>query len=146
LLQFPRPFDFKADNNIDSDRKDAMKRKSQTSVKEVIGKAADAAGLIKYQARAIVSRTLIKKPTGTVTLFAFAAGQEISEHIAPFDALAYVLDGEAEISISGKPQRLVSGEMMILPADKPHALKAIGRFKMMLVMIREKTEKTSRSI
>lgn len=116
-----------------------MKRKSQTSDKEVIGKATDAAGLIKYQARAIVSRTLIKKPTGTVTLFAFSAGQEISEHTAPFDALAYVLDGEAEISISGKPQRLVSGEMMILPAHKPHALKAIERFKMMLVMIREKT-------
>lgn len=116
-----------------------MSRKAQTSDKELLGKVVDAAGLIKYQAGVIVSRTLIKKNIGTVTLFAFAAGQELSEHTAPFDALVYVLDGETEISISGKPTRLIAGQMVIMPAGKPHAVKAVKRFKMMLVMIREKT-------
>ena len=89
-----------------------------------------------YQEGAIVSRTIIDKKTGTVTFFAFDQGQGLSEHTAPFDALVHLLDGEAEITISGKPHRLSAGEMIIMPANEPHALKAVKRFKMMLVMIR----------
>ncbi len=92
--------------------------------------------VIDYQAGAIVSREVVKGKTGTVTVFAFDEGQGLSEHTAPFDALAQVLDGEAEITISGKAHTVGAGEMIIMPANKPHALKAVGRFKMMLVMIR----------
>ena len=92
--------------------------------------------LADYQEGSIVSRTIIDKKTGTVTLFAFDEGQGLSEHTAPFDALVYLLDGEAEIIISGKPFRLKAGEMIIMPANDPHALKAITRFKMILTMIR----------
>jgi quercetin dioxygenase-like cupin family protein len=92
--------------------------------------------MVEYQAGAVVSRTLIDKKTGTLTLFSFDAGQGLSEHTAPFDALVYLLDGEAEVTISGKPFRLQTGEMIIMPAGEPHALKAIKRFKMMLVMVR----------
>jgi quercetin dioxygenase-like cupin family protein len=92
--------------------------------------------VIDYQAGAIVSREVVKGKTGTVTVFAFDEGQGVSEHTAPFDALAHVLDGEAEITISGKAHTVRAGEMIIMPANKPHALKAVSRFKMMLVMIR----------
>jgi quercetin dioxygenase-like cupin family protein len=92
--------------------------------------------LVAYQKGSVVSRTIIEKKTGTVTLFSFDTGQGLSEHTAPFDALVYVLDGEAEITISGKPLRLKEGEMTIMPANQPHALKAIRGFKMLLVMIR----------
>ena len=92
--------------------------------------------LIDYQADAVVSRQILKAKTGTVTVFAFDEGQGLSEHTAPFDALAHVLDGEAEITISGKAHQVRAGEMIIMPANKPHALKAVCRFKMMLVMIR----------
>ena len=92
--------------------------------------------LIEYQAGAVVSREILKKSTGSVTLFAFDEGQGLSEHTAPFDALVQILDGNAEIRIAGQPHRLQAGEMIIMPANKPHALRAIGRFKMMLVMIR----------
>ena len=92
--------------------------------------------LTDYQAGSIVSRTIIDKKTGTVTLFAFDQGQGLSEHTAPFDALVCLLDGEAEITISGRPFRLKGGEMLIMPANEPHALKAVQRFKMMLTMIR----------
>jgi quercetin dioxygenase-like cupin family protein len=84
----------------------------------------------------VVSRTLIDKKTGTVTLFAFAAGQGLSEHTAPFDAMVQILDGEAEIIISGNALRLEEGEMVIMPANEPHALRAAKPFKMMLTMIR----------
>jgi len=94
------------------------------------------APMLKYQRGAIVSRTIIDEKTGTVTLFAFAKGQGLSEHTAPYDALVNVLDGEAEISIAGKAQRVKAGEMLIMPANKPHALKAVQKFKMLLVMIR----------
>ena len=94
------------------------------------------ADLIDYNTGAVVSRTLIQKPTGTVTLFAFDKGEGLSEHTAPFDAMVWVLDGEAEITIAGKPHRLAAGEMIIMPANQPHALKAIAKFKMLLVMIR----------
>ncbi|HEX9896460.1 MAG TPA: cupin domain-containing protein [Dehalococcoidales bacterium] len=92
--------------------------------------------MVEYQTSSVVSRTLLDKKAGTLTLFSFAEGQGLSEHTAPFDALVYILDGEAEISISGKPFHLQAGEMIIMPANEPHALKAIKRFKMMLVMIR----------
>ena len=94
------------------------------------------AGYINYQAGAVVSRELVRKPTGTVTLFAFDAGQELSEHTAPFDALAHILEGEVEITISGQPHRLLGGELILLPAGQPHALKAVQRFQMLLTMIR----------
>jgi len=92
--------------------------------------------LAEYQSGAVVSRTIIEKETGTVTLFAFDAGQGLSEHTAPFDALVHVLDGAVEITISGKRHKLKSGEMIIMPANEPHALKALEKFKMMLIMIR----------
>ena len=92
--------------------------------------------LADYQGGSIVSRTIIDKKTGTVTFFAFDKGQGLSEHTAPFDALVYLLEGEAEVVIAGKPFRLKVGEMVIMPANDPHALKAITRFKMILTMIR----------
>lgn len=104
--------------------------------KGLLGRAVNLVETVRYQSGAIVSRELLRKPTGTVTVFAFDEGQALSEHTAPFDALVCVLEGEAEISISGKPHRVGAGEMIIMPAHKPHALKAVGRFKMMLVMIR----------
>lgn len=92
--------------------------------------------LVAYQDGAVVSREIVSQKTGTVTLFAFDEGQGLSEHTAPFDALVIVLDGEAEITIAGAPYRVRAGEMILMPAHKPHALKAVRRFKMMLVMIR----------
>jgi quercetin dioxygenase-like cupin family protein len=92
--------------------------------------------LVVYQDGSVVSKEIIKKPTGTVTIFAFDRDQGLSEHTAPFDALVYVLDGETEITISGEPHHLKAGDMLIMPGGKPHALKAVKRFKMMLVMIR----------
>ena len=93
-------------------------------------------GMLDYHAGAVVSRTIIDKKTGTVTLFAFDKGEGLSEHTAPFDAMVYILDGLAEITISGKPYTLSAGEMIIMPADEPHALRAFERFKMVLTMIR----------
>ena len=92
--------------------------------------------LVKYQDGTVVSRTLVKRGTGTVTLFAFDEGQGLSEHTAPFDALAHVLVGEAEIVISGKPLTAKAGEAVLMPANQPHSLKALTRFKMLLTMIR----------
>jgi quercetin dioxygenase-like cupin family protein len=91
---------------------------------------------VNIQEGTVVSRTIIEKKTGTVTLFAFAQGQGLSEHTAPFEALVYLVEGEAEVTISGKPHRLKSGEIIIMPANEPHALKAITEFKMLLVMIK----------
>jgi quercetin dioxygenase-like cupin family protein len=93
-------------------------------------------GMLAYQGGAVVSRELISKAGGSVTMFAFDEGQGLSEHTAPFDALVYVLDGEVEITISGKAFRVKEGEMIVMPAGEPHALKAVKRFKMLLVMIR----------
>jgi len=92
--------------------------------------------LINYADDAVVSKTIIKKEAGTVTLFAFDKAQELSEHTAPFDALVFILDGRAEIKISGIPYILKKGEMIILPVNKSHSLKAVEKFKMMLTMIR----------
>lgn len=101
-----------------------------------IAEAHTAQELVQYQAGAVVSRQIVKQEKGNVTLFAFDAGQELSEHTAPFDALVHVIDGEAEITIAGKPIRTRAGEMVLMPANQPHALKAISRFKMVLTMIR----------
>ena len=92
--------------------------------------------LVDYQGGSVVSREIISKKSGSVTLFAFDGGQGLSEHTAPFDALVYLLDGEAEIVISGKPFRLKQGEMVIVPANQPHSLEATKRFKMVLTMIK----------
>jgi quercetin dioxygenase-like cupin family protein len=92
--------------------------------------------LIAYQDGSIVSREIVRKETGTVTVFAFDAGQGLSEHTAPFDALVHVLDGEVDVTIAGNPYHVKAGEMIIMPAHKPHALKAVTKFKMMLIMIR----------
>jgi quercetin dioxygenase-like cupin family protein len=92
--------------------------------------------LIDYQADSVVSRTLFDKKTGTITLFAFDAGQGLSEHTAPFDAMVYVFDGEGEVTISGKPVMLKAGMVTVMPAGATHALKALSRFKMMLIMVR----------
>ena len=92
--------------------------------------------LVEYQADAIVSREVLKQKAGTVTLFAFDAGQGLSEHTAPFDALVQVLDGQAEITIAGKPHHVKAGEIILMPAGQPHALKAQQRFKMLLTMLR----------
>ncbi|MGO8745672.1 MAG: cupin domain-containing protein [Thermoguttaceae bacterium] len=94
------------------------------------------AELVNYQDGAVVSREIVKKPTGSVTLFAFDEGQGLSEHTAPFDALVQMIEGEAEIIISGQSHRLNGGEMILMPAGAPHALKALKRFKMILTMIR----------
>jgi quercetin dioxygenase-like cupin family protein len=101
--------------------------------------AAKAAELVTYQDDSVVSREIVKKPTGTVTIFAFDEGQGLSEHTAPFDALVHVLEGEVEISIPGKPRRLQGGDMILMPAHQPHALKAVKRYKMILTMIRSST-------
>jgi quercetin dioxygenase-like cupin family protein len=95
--------------------------------------------LVDYQAGAIVSKTLIKKDTGTVTLFAFDEGQGLSEHTTPFDALVQVIEGIADIKLDGKSNITKAGEIIIMPANIPHALKAVEKFKMMLTMIRSKS-------
>ena len=92
--------------------------------------------LVDYQDGAVVSREIINQKSGSVTLFAFDQRQGLSEHMAPFDALVYLLDGEAEITISGRPLHLKQGEMVIMPANQPHSLKATKRFKMVLTMIK----------
>lgn len=100
------------------------------------GKPILAADLIQYQKGSVVSKTLIDKNVGTVTLFAFDEDQGLSEHTAPFDALVHIIDGEANVMISGKINRVKKNEMIIMPANKPHSLNAITKFKMLLVMIR----------
>jgi quercetin dioxygenase-like cupin family protein len=92
--------------------------------------------MIDYQEASVVSRTLIDKKAGTVTLFAFDERQGLSEHTAPYDALVEIIDGEAEVTISGKKNHLKAGEMIIMPANQPHSLKATAKFKMLLTMIR----------
>ena len=102
---------------------------------ELEGAVAQSA-LVEYQPGAVVSRTLVKKGAGTVTAFAFDAGEGLSEHTAPFDALVLMVEGESEISIAGAPHRLTAGDLLRLPAGQPHAVKAVTPFKMILVMIR----------
>jgi quercetin dioxygenase-like cupin family protein len=92
--------------------------------------------LVNYQEGAVVSRTLVKRETGSLTLFAFDECQGLSEHTSPFDAVALLLEGEAEIAVSGKPLRTTAGEAVLMPANQPHSLKALSRFKMLLTMVR----------
>jgi quercetin dioxygenase-like cupin family protein len=95
-----------------------------------------AADLVAYQAGAVVSRIVLRQPAGTVTAFAFDQGQGLSEHTTPYDALAHVLEGEAEITIAGTPHRVRGGEAIVMPGGQPHALQAVEAFKMILTMIR----------
>ncbi|MBP1747667.1 MAG: hypothetical protein H6Q52_206 [Deltaproteobacteria bacterium] len=96
----------------------------------------DLKDMAAYQDHSVVSREIIRKPSGTMTVFAFDEGEGLSEHTAPFDAVVYLLEGEARITIDGKPHTVKEGEMIIMPANKPHALKAVTRYKMLLVMIK----------
>jgi quercetin dioxygenase-like cupin family protein len=102
----------------------------------LVGTKIETSALLDYQSDAVVSKTLIARPTGTVTMFAFDRNQGLSEHTAPYDALVLIIDGEAEIIIAGESHTLQAGEMIIMPAGKPHALNANKRFKMMLIMIK----------
>lgn len=101
------------------------------------GTARAPGGLVKYQKGAIVSKEFAKSKGGTMTVFAFWQGEGLSEHTAPFDAIAQILDGEASISVSGKKETVRKGQMLLMPAGKPHSLKAEKRFKMLLTMIRK---------
>jgi quercetin dioxygenase-like cupin family protein len=102
------------------------------------GRAIAAGSLAGYQKGAVVSREIINKKTGTVTVFSFDKGEGLSEHVAPFDAMVYILDGSARITAAGRPNIVKKGEFIILPAGKPHALHAARKFKMLLVMIKAK--------
>jgi len=108
----------------------------QASGGDFIGKALDLQTLVDYQKEAVVSKTLIDKKIGTITLFAFDEGQGLSEHTAPYDAFVYIFDGEAVITIAGTPHTLKKGGLIIMPANKPHELRAVTKYKMMLVLIR----------
>ena len=103
---------------------------------DIKGEAVKLRELVEYQKGSVVSRTVIDKKTGTVTLFAFDEGEGLSEHTAPYDAMVVDLEGEVEVKIAGKSDHLKEGDMIIMPANKPHALKALTRFKMILVMIK----------
>ena len=112
------------------------KDKQREVTNKLRGISLNLGNLIAYQEDSVVSKTIINKDTGNVTLFAFSQGQGLSEHTAQFDALVYILDGESEITISGRPIEAKEGEMVIMPANKPHSLTAIKKFKMLLVMIK----------
>ena len=105
-------------------------------MEEAAHKVEKLVNLVSYQDDAVVSRTIIDKDAGTVTLFAFDVGEGLSEHTAPHDAMVAVLDGEAEVKIAGEPFLLGEGDTIIMPADVPHALRAVEQFKMLLVMIK----------
>jgi quercetin dioxygenase-like cupin family protein len=111
-----------------------MDKKDRT--KQLIAKTSKLEGLIEYQEGSVVSRTIMDKESGTITLFAFDENQGLSEHTAPYDAMVYVLQGEMDVTISGKTIRLKQGEMTIMPANEPHALTAKTKFKMLLTMIK----------
>lgn len=106
------------------------------SEQKELTQALDLEHMVDYQDGSIVSRTLINKDVGTVTLFSFDQGEGLSEHTAPFDAIVYIFDGEAEIMISQKQHTLAKGQMILMPANEPHALKALNKFKMMLIMVK----------
>jgi quercetin dioxygenase-like cupin family protein len=113
-----------------------MSQDEKNALKTGLTQPAKLADLVTYQEGSVVSRTIVDKKSGTVTFFAFDKGEGLSEHKAPFDALVYVVDGEAGVTIAGKSFVLKEGEMIVMPANKPHALRATRRFKMLLVMIR----------
>ena len=111
-------------------------QKDQSGDRDLSGRVLRLVELVTYHDGSVVSRTVLDKRTGTVTLFSFDRGQGLSEHTTPFDALVYVLCGEADVTISGKGHRLREGDAIVMPANEPHALHAVERFKMALVMIR----------
>ena len=111
-------------------------KKEETKTKSLYAQANNLAKMIDYQEGSVVSRTLIDKKAGTVTLFAFDEGEGLSEHTAPFDAMVQVLEGEVVVTIAGKPVELKAGEITIMPANKTHALSAKTKFKMLLIMIK----------
>jgi quercetin dioxygenase-like cupin family protein len=113
-------------------------KKEASDKEKLLGKSIKTSGLVGYQDGSIVSREVINKKTGTVTIFAFDEGEGLSTHSAPFDAMVYIVDGEAEITVDDKPNRLTAGDMIIMPADHPHAVKALKKFKMLLIMIKSK--------
>lgn len=110
--------------------------KNSAGTKFEPARAVNLATLVDYQNGSIVSREILKGATGRVTLFAFDEGEGLSEHISPFHALVQIVEGEAEITISGQPHRVTAGELILMPAQQPHALTAVKRFKMVLTMIR----------
>ena len=114
-----------------------MSMDKNKNLQDLIARAVNLNDLIDYQAGSVVSRAIIDKKLGTVTLFAFDKGEGLSEHTAPYNALVYLLEGEADISTSGKLFRMTRGELTIMPANEPHALSAVTKFKMLLVMIKE---------
>ncbi|NJD92029.1 MAG: cupin domain-containing protein [Geobacter sp.] len=107
---------------------------------DFIGKAVETSELVNYHPGSIISRTLIDRKVGTITLFSFDAGQGLSEHTVPYDAFVQIVDGTAEVTIAGVAQNVTAGEFIIMPANTPHSLKAVQQFKMMLVMIRAAAE------
>lgn len=111
-----------------------MERKE--TQKQVESNVSSLDNLIEYQEGSVVSRSIIDKKSGTITLFAFDENQGLSEHTAPYDAVVYVIDGQVEVTLSGKLFTLKKGEIIIMPANKPHALKAKTKFKMLLTMIK----------
>ena len=111
--------------------------KGQQAREELLGKVLRLKDLVAYQDGTVASRMIVFRDAGNITLFSFDAGEGLSEHTAPFDAVVTVLDGECEVWVAGETHRLAEGETIIFPADKPHALSAVTRFKMMLTMIRE---------
>ena len=113
-------------------------KKENAKEKACYGRADNLVKLVSYSKDSIVSRTLVDKPVGTITLFAFDKGQRLSEHSAPYDAVVQVMDGTAEVIIAGKPHKVVAGEMIIMPANIPHSVNAVAKFKMLLTMIRHK--------
>ncbi|HBG77415.1 MAG TPA: cupin domain-containing protein [Phycisphaerales bacterium] len=112
------------------------KSKKNTVLKTCVAKAVELAGLVDYAADSVVSKTIIDKPVGTLTLFAFDAGQGLSEHQATYDAVVQIVEGTGIIVISGKQIKSPAGSIIIMPANIPHAVKAKQRFKMLLTMIR----------
>jgi quercetin dioxygenase-like cupin family protein len=131
-----RLWQFILKNSSLSSKNAEVKVMEQKGLEKLVGQATRLIDLADYQEGSVVSRTIIDKKAGTVTFFAFDNGQGLSEHTAPFDALVHVLEGEAEVTISGMPIRLKGGEMVIMPANQPHALQAVKNFKMILTMIR----------
>jgi quercetin dioxygenase-like cupin family protein len=119
-------------------RSERMQHEEQAHMEDddLRGRPLNLAQMVAYQDGAVVSRTLVDRKAGTTTMFAFARGQGLSEHTAPYDATVYIVDGEARVTISGNDIRVQAGEMIIMPAGQPHALHAISAFKMLLVMIR----------
>ncbi len=113
-----------------------MDKSIKIQLDDYLGRTLSPASFIEYQEGAVVSKTLVQQSAGTVTLFAFGKGQGLSEHSAPFDAMVVVLDGKAEITIAGEAHQVAAGEMIIMPANKPHALHAPEKFKMLLIMIK----------